>query len=158
MTAPVPKNLKFACDLWQFRELPVKYQNERPINNDSTFPAECKSNSTKSFNNFNHKCRFLSSRLSEHARLQNVSLRPRYFTVHWIEWSTALGKAPLCYWSKLILEQTRALTLCGWRQLLNPQRALLKYVHLSLRTSSHCYDDRWPKKPEFLPANSWVPL
>lgn len=55
MTAPVPQNLKFACDLWQLEELPVKQQNERPINNDSTFPAECKSGSAKSFNNFDHK-------------------------------------------------------------------------------------------------------
>lgn len=158
MTAPVPNNLKFACDLWQFRELPVKQQNEGPINNDSTFPAECKNNSTKSFDNFDHEYRFLSSKFLERACLQNVTLWPRYFTVHWIAWSRALGKASLCCCSKLILEQTRALTWCSWRQLLNPQRALLKYVHLSLTTSSHCYDDRWPTKSEFLPAHSWVPL
>lgn len=82
---------------------------------------------------------------------------------HLISLSTELhghqhGKILLCYWVKLILEQTKALTLCSWRQLLNPQRALLKYIHVSLRASSHGYDDRWPKKPEFLPAHSSVLL
>lgn len=101
---------------------------------------------------------FWVSRVSEYAWLQNVHLWPRYFIAHWITWPSALGKIPLCYLSELILEETRTLTLSSWRQLLNPQSDLLKYVHPSPRTSSHCYDDRWPQKLELLPAQSWVPL
>lgn len=96
--------------------------------------------------------------VSKYARLQNMHLWPLFFTVHWIARPTAPGEIPLCYWSELILEETKTLTLCSWLQLLNPHSDLLKYVHHSLRTSSHCYDDRWPKNPELLPAHSWVPL
>lgn len=59
---------------------------------------------------------------------------------------------PNSFWNR------QGLWHCNWRQLLHPQRTLLKYVQLSLRTRGHCNNDRWPKKPEFLPAHSWVPL
>lgn len=48
--------------------------------------------------------KILSSRLSEHACLQNISLWPYYFSVYWFTRGTALGIVPLCYLFKLILE------------------------------------------------------